>query len=51
MFNKKVITRLYDVIEKFRSWSTGVLEYCGIKKVHHTYSQYSNTPGLQYSEI
>ncbi|CAB1075547.1 hypothetical protein D1AOALGA4SA_3366 [Olavius algarvensis Delta 1 endosymbiont] len=43
--------KLYDVIEKFRSWITGVLEYWGIKREHHTFSQYSNTPVLQYSEI
>ncbi|CAB1082674.1 hypothetical protein D1AOALGA4SA_10271 [Olavius algarvensis Delta 1 endosymbiont] len=29
---KKVIMRLYEVIEKFRSWSTGELEYWGIIK-------------------
>jgi len=50
MANKKAISRLPEVIEESRTWSIGVLEYRDIKK-HQSFSQYSNTPILQYTEI
>jgi hypothetical protein len=52
MTHKKVILRLPKVLEIFgpgvlERWSIGVL----IKKRNQSFSHYSNTPVLQYSEV